>query len=93
MTGRNGKSILRKISPKTVRGVLIGIIKNDKGIFSLREQSFSGGNIVFHEVSKIDVENELPYHEWFVEFENEPEDLEVPHILASIGISSGLRTW
>ncbi len=25
--------------------------------------------------------------------ENEPEDLEVPHIFASIGISSGLRTW
>ncbi len=25
---------------------------------------------------KIDVENELPYHEWFVEFENEPEDIE-----------------
>lgn len=24
----------------------------------------------------IDVENELPYHEWFVEFENEPKDLE-----------------
>ncbi|PHR73642.1 MAG: hypothetical protein COA67_02635 [Lutibacter sp.] len=25
---------------------------------------------------KINVENGLPYHEWFVEFENEPEDLE-----------------
>jgi hypothetical protein len=24
---------------------------------------------------KIEVENELPYHEWFVEFEKEPEDL------------------
>lgn len=24
---------------------------------------------------KIDVENELPYHEWFIEFEKEPEDL------------------
>ncbi|AOW21380.1 GH3 auxin-responsive promoter family protein [Urechidicola croceus] len=24
---------------------------------------------------KIEVENELPYHEWFVEFENEPNDL------------------
>ena len=25
---------------------------------------------------KIDTDNGLPYHEWFVEFENEPEDLE-----------------
>ena len=25
---------------------------------------------------KIDVENELPYHEWFVEFEESPKDLE-----------------
>jgi hypothetical protein len=25
---------------------------------------------------KINVEGELPYHEWFVEFENEPKDLE-----------------
>ena len=26
---------------------------------------------------KIDVKNELPYHEWFVEFEEEPENLEL----------------
>lgn len=25
---------------------------------------------------KIDVENELPYHEWFVEFEQQPKDME-----------------
>ncbi len=25
---------------------------------------------------KINIENELPYHEWFVEFENEPTDLD-----------------
>src|SRR5690606_16907604 len=30
----------------------------------------------FHVAPKIQVENELPYHEWFVEFAKEPSDIQ-----------------
>ena len=30
----------------------------------------------FHVAPKVNTENELPYHEWFIEFENEPENLD-----------------
>ena len=36
----------------------------------------SGSVTEFTIAPKINVENGLPYHEWFVEFEEEPEDLE-----------------
>ena len=40
--------------------------------------NLTNGTVTEYSVApKITVENGLPYHEWFVEFENEPKDLQV----------------